>query len=171
MACYLSPCWNPVGNRNIVLTIQPEKPLKGELNFFPETQGSRSLPFVLSTDAARQKPFHIPAPRHDSRLECCAMGSVSIASMMRRRRLADCSAWLRSAIESDAMSGVVSHCRAQVVLSCKLDGKFMESDFVSRQGTAVSLRGRRGMLRRCVPTLRRSSPSGGFRGSIDPRRC
>ena len=58
MACYLAPCWNPVRNHNIVWTIQPEKPLKCESDFFPETQGSRSMRCVVSTHTARQKPFY-----------------------------------------------------------------------------------------------------------------
>ena len=47
----------PNCNHIIVLTIQPEKPLKGESDFFPDTQGSRSLPFVVSSNATRQKPL------------------------------------------------------------------------------------------------------------------
>src|ERR1035441_1651956 len=102
MACYLSPCWNPVRNHNIVLTIQPGKPLKGEFDFFPETQGSRTCP--LSSHPMRLGGnLSNPCSKTCLRLEYCATGSVSIASMMRRRRLADCSVWLRRAIESDAM--------------------------------------------------------------------
>jgi hypothetical protein len=48
----------PIRNHNIVWTIQSQKPLKVEPNFFPDAQNAGVLSVLLSTHAARQKPFH-----------------------------------------------------------------------------------------------------------------
>ena len=122
----------PNCNHIIVLTIQPEKPLKGESDFFPDTQGSRSLPFVVSSHAARQKPlkslfqdmttvgilrYGVSVHRqHDEAPQVCRL-----LSLAEERHRVGCDAGCRVPLQ------------AQVVLACKLDGKFLECDFVSRQ--------------------------------------
>ncbi len=81
----------PIRNHNIVWTIQSQKPLMGEPDFFPDAQNPAVL-IVFYQPMRLGKNCFIPCSKIWPRLECWAMGSISIASMMRRRRLADCSA-------------------------------------------------------------------------------
>jgi len=140
---------NPAGNWNIILTLQKLKPLKRELNFFLKLRVSTARSLSRLTDAARQASVRYQL-HNTLTVGMLRDGSVSIASMMSRRRFADCSAWLSSAIESKRCRERVP-LQAQVVLSCQLHGKFMESDFAPREERLYRFRGRRGRLRRVCP--------------------
>jgi len=54
----------PTRNHIIVLTIQPEKPLKGESDFFPSNQGSHSIAPSRLTQYGLAETAQFPVPRH-----------------------------------------------------------------------------------------------------------
>ena len=90
------------------------------------------MPFVVSSHAARRKP--LKSLFQD-------MTTVGIlrygVSVHRQHDEAPQVGRLLSLAEESHLVGCDARCRvplqAQVVLACKLDGKFLECDFVSRQ--------------------------------------